>query len=181
MMHLSPASITSWTIAMVGSAGLITWTLTARKRSLPALSNLTAEFSMDEILRNIRPKLQALEPYVACGYITSDQDFFEAFGGDGGIDDCVHNADWIVKLCQRTYADGITTTSDVEEVMLRAQAIYRVAKLVPIERFVRKHYIPRLHHLCTREVADMYADLEAYVEAMLHNAPDTLDRLRAVV
>lgn len=143
----------------------------------PAVLNTT----VDELIDQLHPKLIKRIEHFGKGCYANDRAFFEAIGEEEGIPTFLHNSRLLVQICQRSLIDGHLSEADLKDPIERLEQMRRIARLAPIEEFVRARHIRRMPHLCAWTVADMYADLEATVEFLLGEHPDTLDRLRAVV
>ncbi len=156
--------------ALAGIVGLTAfWALHARqRRKLPTTA---------ESINAIYPLMKKIEPFAVRGCFSDDEAFVQAFGRDG-VHKCIHNAGCLVQLCQRAYLDHLISAEDIKDVMLRASHLRRMAMLLPLERIARYRLIFTMPHICARTIAYMYADLEANLEAIFWDSPDTLDRRR---
>lgn len=132
--------------------------------------------------------LQALVPNVLDGLetiemfgIIDDREFYTQAGCYAGTKARTHNAVAYVRLCQVLKDQGKILPADVAYIVSRCTTIVFLAAISPLESITRYLAIRSLPHLCARGVVDVYTELEARVQNLLGDSPETLNQLRAIV
>ena len=135
----------------------------------------------EEIFRAVRPHtLYGLDSFVDHGGYNEDTAFWRASRGYSGLWLRVHNAACFVRLLQRLAVDGLVEPIDVHCIAQKAILIVIFTLAAPLEEPVRI-LMREMPHVCARTATNLFAEMEAMMEAILSGNIGVLERLRAVV
>lgn len=150
------------TIIPIGLA----WVLTTRNRVIPPTAELIRKLHPGErsaISRFVsRNPIKAMIKRLIGGLISSDPEFYRAFGGHEGFIRKWQDAVCYVQLCQRLLRNGMPLLKFgivIEKAFLMLFAI-----LLSIPEAGIRLLFRRLPHLCARWVAQIYYDLSIEAE-----------------